>query len=529
MMSRNLFQSHRKRKRVRSLTWAITSILIFVAVRINDTYGLNNTFTDSGEPGATTLSESGVKNESLAGGIHNTAMSFDGDDFDFKKENYTDVFDTNATSATVRTDSASQGEREDGEINPTTISPSHLLRFIRNRIDANDNASQSVGQHQSTSSKDEADNTSASPLLTTVNSSFGADLGVTYTTESPEASLSTPTAGKAVKDIWYICHGILGTVVEVVGVVGNIVSIAVLVHPDMRSSTGIMLTSLAVYDMIVLMSYLFLLSMDQIFQHTHIYANFLSHLHRPSYPVWYGMSSVAFMGSSYTTVAISIERLIVVTVPLKASAWCTESRAKVAVILIFIFCALYNIPRYMVFSIESTSDETTRKHQITLERTWFSKTYFFKTVYSVTMNIIMKVFLPLIVLSVCSCLMVRAVRRNGRARRTLQVEASSSNHTKFSAMVVAVMVFSLLSLLTGSAEVILLRINDRQFQNADDCEIVCAAVSAVSELMAILNSGVNFLLFCVFGTKFREVFRRRFCKRWGFIPRNSSSQTFSLS
>ncbi|XP_046562609.1 FMRFamide receptor-like [Haliotis rubra] len=347
--------------------------------------------------------------------------------------------------------------------------------------------------------------------------------------ESSETTPRAATTSKAVGDIWYICHGILGTAVEVFGVVGNVMSIAVLVHPDMRSSTGILLTSLAVYDIIVLTSYLFLLSMDQIFQHTRVYANFLTDLHQPTYPVWYSMSSIAFMGSSYTTLAISIERLIVVTFPLKASAWCTESRAKAAVILIFIFSALYNIPRYLVFSIVPSWDEATQKNEISLERTEFSKTYFFKAVYSVTMNITIKVFLPLTVLAVSSCFMIRAVRRTGMVRRNLQGGGLGSNHSKFSAMVVAVMVFSMTSLLTGAMEVILLRINDQQFQTADDCEVVCAAVSAVSELMAILNSGINFLLFCVFGSKFREVFRRRFCKRREMAARNSRSYTMSLS
>jgi hypothetical protein len=62
-------------------------------------------------------------------------------------------------------------------------------------------------------------------------------------------------------------------------------------------------------------------------------------------PPFYPLSLAAQMGSIYTCVAFTVERFIAVCRPLHAANTCTKSRAKRAILLIFLWCLVYNIPR----------------------------------------------------------------------------------------------------------------------------------------------------------------------------------------
>ena len=51
-------------------------------------------------------------------------------------------------------------------------------------------------------------------------------------------------------------------------------------------------------------------------------------------------------GSAYMTLCVTFERYLVVCWPLRARHLCTVGRAKLAVVVFFLFAVSYNVPRF---------------------------------------------------------------------------------------------------------------------------------------------------------------------------------------
>ena len=141
-----------------------------------------------------------------------------------------------------------------------------------------------------------------------------------------------------------VVYGVVDNVLVLLGWLGNTLSIVVLCNRRMRSSTSFYLTSLAVYDNFILLSMLLFFNLPALAYRVpavgEAYAGYL-----PILPAGYPLSLAAQMGSIYTCVAFTVERFIAVCRPLHAANTCTKSRAKRAILLIFLWSLVYNVPR----------------------------------------------------------------------------------------------------------------------------------------------------------------------------------------
>ncbi|XP_005112379.1 FMRFamide receptor [Aplysia californica] len=149
----------------------------------------------------------------------------------------------------------------------------------------------------------------------------------------------------------FIVWGIMGSILAALGFLGNTLSMVVLQQRQMRSSTSYYLLSLAIYDNCVLLG----MTLYFILPALAPYRPELTDYHSTfalTIPVGYPLSLSAQMGSIYTCVGFTVERFIAVCRPLHVANTCTKSRTLRAILLVFIWAILYNIPRFFHYELE---------------------------------------------------------------------------------------------------------------------------------------------------------------------------------
>ncbi|XP_041376808.1 uncharacterized protein LOC121389279 [Gigantopelta aegis] len=127
----------------------------------------------------------------------------------------------------------------------------------------------------------------------------------------------------------------INMVIDVVGVMGNVVVIVVLAHRKIRCSTSMLLTAMGLYDSAFLIAE-FINGVDKIISNE----TRMAHTHSTAL-------YVAATGSVYTAVAVTVERYMAVKHPIKARAHCYVFGMWKTIIGIFILSLVVNLPRNM--------------------------------------------------------------------------------------------------------------------------------------------------------------------------------------
>lgn len=120
----------------------------------------------------------------------------------------------------------------------------------------------------------------------------------------------------------------------IIGIVGNSLSLAVILQRRMRSvSSAVFIACLAVADNITLLG--FLLGMISRSYFPQIVSKHFCHMYQY-------LVSTGSMTSAWTVVAMTFERALVVSFPLKAPSWTSRTRAGIAVAVVLIFCMFHS-------------------------------------------------------------------------------------------------------------------------------------------------------------------------------------------
>ncbi|XP_074650134.1 FMRFamide receptor-like [Tubulanus polymorphus] len=281
---------------------------------------------------------------------------------------------------------------------------------------------------------------------------------------------------------------IAGLIVGPLGLIGNILTIIVLTNKTMRSSTNSYLTSLAIWDSIVILTSLFLIYL----------VNFVPIL-ICTVQVAYPTALTAQTATIWITVSFTVERFIAVCHPLRAASMCTIRRARIVIFGVSLSSVLYNLPRWFEYKL-------TPKWQP--ERTNFGNNPIFTNTYYMIYLPIMCI-IPLCVLSVVNIFLIRAVRESSHQRADMNVRQSRENNVTI--MLVSVVVVFIICQVPALVYNVAYAI-DRNITLSYSFQVL----SNFRNFLVVVNSTINFLLYCAFGQKFRRTFVRMVC--WCVVP-----------
>ncbi|XP_063545824.1 FMRFamide receptor-like [Cydia strobilella] len=305
----------------------------------------------------------------------------------------------------------------------------------------------------------------------------------------------------------FVVHGVMLNVVGCGGLLGNALCVAVLSRPQMRSSINCLLAGLAAADAALLVASVLLFGLSAVYPYTGRLRYYYYHICPRLAPLAYPLALVAQTMSVYLTLVVTAERWVAVCRPLRARALCTPRRARFAVVGVAIFAFAYNAPKFLEVEVvripalgEGADNEEDAIYCVAAAE---FRSELYVAVYVHWLYLLVMYAVPFTALAVLNAAIVRQVRR-AQAERARLSRSQRRELSLATMLLVVVLVFflcNLLPLVTNSFEVFL----GSELERLD-------ALVKTSNLLVTINSSANFLIYVLFGDKFKRVFLATFCR-----------------
>ena len=302
---------------------------------------------------------------------------------------------------------------------------------------------------------------------------------------------------------------IIGSVC-ILGMCGNTLSIIILRRDHFNKVTLFLFQALAVADnTVLLMSFITLSVIYGLLPYTNAKMTMMAvvpYLIKYLHPFAY----VSQLCAVWITVLLAIHRYIAICKPFRASRWNRMARARIQVALVVIGAMAFNLPRFFQVDIvrrtevDSQNNETIFVYSI--RETTIGEHTLFGKVYTNMLYTIIGLVIPLVLLVFLNSRLIREIRLvKKRTRIQGHPEFEDNNVTLI--MVVIIIV------------VLVCHTPDRIFQVTKDftdvhktsCGHLLFYVLNACNLLIIINSSTNFIIYYVMRRGFRQILLKRFC------------------
>lgn len=330
---------------------------------------------------------------------------------------------------------------------------------------------------------------------------------------------------------WYISiHGYIAIIVCILGIIANLLNIIILTRRNMTSATNNLLSALAVSDGLTMLAYLpFAIRYYVMYgidyspeRNTYGFALFI---------MFYACFSVVVHSVSiWLTVTLAIFRYLFIRYPGQGAQLCSLKRANLAIVLTYIITFIFCIPNFVTLKIihmNQTSeiiDESSIVRNVS-ETLWsisFKKeTSNEQFVYFMNFWIqaVIVKLIPCIALTVLSLLIVYTMKKVEKKRQLLfskpkgesaKVEDDSGRIAKTNRTTRMLLAVVFLFLLTEFPQGILNMLCGiiPYFQGA-----YYDPLAEIVDILALINNGINFILYCTMSKQFRDTFVQVFLNR----------------
>ncbi|RUS82758.1 hypothetical protein EGW08_009496 [Elysia chlorotica] len=299
-------------------------------------------------------------------------------------------------------------------------------------------------------------------------------------------------------DLNFYLNGVSTAAVVLLGVLGNALAMIVLTRRTMRSSTNVFLTALAGWDTLVLIVGMLLICPIELSE------PFRQQAHPYIVAYLYPLALAAQTATIWLTVSFTVERYIAVCHPLKAASMCSIPRARLVVLSISVIAVLYNVPRWLEYSIISYTDPLNQTC-ISFVQTSLAKDAIYHKIYFGWLYFLIMCFIPLCSLTILNFFLIRAVRKSRLERKNMNVRESRENNVTI--MLVSVVIVFIICQVPALIYNMAYSIDMPKVSHSYSWNVL----SAFRNFMVTLNSAVNFILYCALGQKFRRTFVRTLC------------------
>ncbi|CAF0936338.1 unnamed protein product [Rotaria sordida] len=332
------------------------------------------------------------------------------------------------------------------------------------------------------------------------------------------------------------------------GVVCNLLNLCVLLQRRLKESPYTYLTGLAIADMVTLISISpFSIVRGDYIRHENIFftlVRFESQFYMPL-ANYFGQVSIMI------TLALTIERYLFTTYPLRTRSFCKPRYARIIITIILIICALLSFPRFLMenvipsigpvdsfnpsicstqaFIIKYSSTNSTHIGQCFCVVGCPRKKFLpYRNAYYITMFIINQI-LPVFILLFLNLKLIRRVQNSNRytldelvARQHTQMPSSSTlmmhpikqkrlrdEHRLTKTLVAIVLVFLVCNTFTiVSYPNFIKQITIKKYPNYINSGFRIQKL--ITNIMLLLNYSINFFFYCAFNQKFLDTLKTTF-------------------
>jgi hypothetical protein len=280
-------------------------------------------------------------------------------------------------------------------------------------------------------------------------------------------------------------HDVLGDVIGVwlsgviclLGLAGNIVSVAVLFKAFGQSPMFYVLRAVAIADGVFLLMVFLLNTVMNLCSAETCHRSYVQFIFWP-------VLMTAQMLTVWLAVLVSAERFVAICHPLLTASLCTMRRARRSIAVMLVACIVFNVPRYWEYGTDYNKTEVGR-HAV------------YRYMYSATLYSIFLFFLPLLLLIFLNVRLVLSLQEGKRQWQSLQQHQRKEQNLTVIPLSI-VLIFSV----CGTPA---LAVNVIEAMNNDVIRRAWfVRFMTLANLLVVLNSASNFIIYFLFGKKFRQ-------------------------
>ncbi|KAI8778121.1 nociceptin receptor [Biomphalaria glabrata] len=313
------------------------------------------------------------------------------------------------------------------------------------------------------------------------------------------------------KTAQYVTGLIIYPILCITGVLGNSLSLIVLSHKDMATSTNIYLLALGISDSLKLLNdflycIMLIISMSNQGAAESMMANV--------YPYAHYVFQVAVSVTAWLTVAVAVDRYISVCYPSRSKTLCTIPKARTVVTSIFVIISLLSIPSVFRYRLETIVDVHNNITCQDVMVTELGRNKQFMIPYTWVQNLLRGI-VPVFILVFINAKIINVLRRERVKGKKL------SSRNRITLMLIAMVLIFILCL---TPDAIMSTFFGKGYVEED---YMTKGIREITDCLVLLNSAVNFILYCSLSAIFRNTFMRVFFGRRYVKMRGGSCRQIS--
>lgn len=311
-------------------------------------------------------------------------------------------------------------------------------------------------------------------------------------------------------------EGVVFPMIFILGITCNSLTLLTFRMRLKGNPTALLLMTLAVLDSVVLSVWTLMRATPAVCLYMNSCSIFLSRTFVVMRAYVWPVGSAAHLAGTWVIVFVTFHRFVGVCYPFKAQQWTNIGRTRWHVTIITILSLVYNIPPFVDDTIQEDSHS-----KYTLVKTTFGNNEAFNYFYSVGLYYMFIYLIPYTSLIHMSVKLIQVLLHTRKKKVVLNKARKEELEMTFT-LVVMIMIFMVCQILNPIRRALALALDPLE----QKCGTPYSFISYFSSLGIILNSAVNFVIFCVCGKRFRRdlktVLHR---KRHKIGPCKSATQT----
>ena len=316
-----------------------------------------------------------------------------------------------------------------------------------------------------------------------------------------------------------VCTIIIGLLC-IFGAIGNITAFAVFWKDNIKTSSSFLFQGLSFIDTVLLVTVFPIYCLEPIVEYTGYFQGFY-HI-RPFVLVYmYPMAMTAQTITIWVTVLVAVNRYIAVCKPYSASRLCTVIQARKQMALVIFLCIVYNIPRFTEAKLITVTNELNQT-EIRPVYIGLGQSQLYLIIYNNAMYMIFLLILPLILLTILNVRLIRALNALRQKRQQMQSARQQQDNNVTFVLIIVVLVFTICQAPALVNQILWNVLSDE----ARLCGHFQYYYQRISNTLVVFNSSVNFLIYFLFNTRFRQVLVQCVCqKEYKTIRATNSNHT----
>ncbi|CAI5449109.1 unnamed protein product [Caenorhabditis angaria] len=260
-----------------------------------------------------------------------------------------------------------------------------------------------------------------------------------------------------------------------------------------QNSLEILLCGLSLFDVVILLSSLFMFPamhecsrIDQALQQSSMVCHFFWRSTVSLFPI----SLISQAGSIFTYVAVTVDRFIAVTFPLKKRVWATRNKSTTVLICITVVSTLFKLPSFFEVALNENGQSVT---------TTLRENKFYTEIYLLYLYFFLMQLIPWTIIIFLNAYIIHKVRLAYRVQEAMihgkpKTKREDAERKVTVMAIVMTCIFIICNIPPG--------INNLVEEYGDRAYF--RQRIPLSNLLVCFNSASNVMIYCVFNTRFRR-------------------------